>query len=274
MTQINAYSIQKTTSAHRPAAALRPMPLGLAIIYFGIPALLMTASFYLFRPWLVNHGVPPLQAFLAAHTVPTALLFAAALVAFHRVEGRPLSWSELGRRFRFPRLRRRDILLSVVIFLALMVGYGAMSGVSRYLVAAGLMPLPAAVPAMVDPRVTLTPALLSSIAGEPIQGAWAVAALYLVMLFFNIAGEELWWRGVILPRQELVHGRYTWIVHGLLWTLFHIFKWWDLIGLLPVCLITAYSAQRLKNNWPGTIAHLFFNGLGFVIVLAAIAGLS
>ena len=53
------------------------------------------------------------------------------------------------------------------------------------------------------------------------------------MLIFNIVGEELWWRGYIFPRQEKQHGRFTWVLHGLLWTLFHAFKWWDLIGLVP-----------------------------------------
>jgi len=28
--------------------------------------------------------------------------------------------------------------------------------------------------------------------------------------------RELWWRGYILPRQELAFGRWTWIIHGLL----------------------------------------------------------
>ncbi len=59
-------------------------------------------------------------------------------------------------------------------------------------------------------------------------------------------------------------------MHGLLWTLFHAFKWWDLIGLLPVCLGIAYVSQRTKNNWPALIAHFLFNGLALIIVAAAV----
>jgi membrane protease YdiL (CAAX protease family) len=40
--------------------------------------------------------------------------------------------------------------------------------------------------------------------GIPLHGSWWIAVYYvLVLLFGNIAGEELWWRGYLLPRQEL-----------------------------------------------------------------------
>jgi membrane protease YdiL (CAAX protease family) len=39
--------------------------------------------------------------------------------------------------------------------------------------------------------------------------------------FFNIVGEELWWRGFILPRQEPVFGRRTWVLQGVLHGFFH-----------------------------------------------------
>jgi membrane protease YdiL (CAAX protease family) len=58
--------------------------------------------------------------------------------------------------------------------------------------------------------------------------------------------------------------------HGLLWTAFHVFKWWDLIGLLPVCLAIAYVSQRTKNNWPAFIAHFLFNGLGLLGMVTAV----
>jgi membrane protease YdiL (CAAX protease family) len=93
------------------------------------------------------------------------------------------------------------------------------------------------------------------------------------MLFFNITGEELWWRGYILLRQELSQGCWAWLIHGVLWTLFHAFKWWDLLNLLPVCLLISYAAQRTKNNWIPCIAHYLFNGLGFLVVLLAVLGL-
>jgi membrane protease YdiL (CAAX protease family) len=93
------------------------------------------------------------------------------------------------------------------------------------------------------------------------------------MLFFNIAGEELLWRGYILPRQELAFGKKAWLIHGLLWTMLHSFKWWEMIGLLPVCLLISFVAQKSKSIWPGFIVHYSINGLGFVVFLLAVFGI-
>ena len=45
-------------------------------------------------------------------------------------------------------------------------------------------------------------------------------------------GEEILWRGVILPRQEVSFGKYAWIIHGFGWGLFHIAFGWQLLVTL------------------------------------------
>jgi membrane protease YdiL (CAAX protease family) len=129
------------------------------------------------------------------------------------------------------------------------------------------MPVPANLPTLADPQVTLTPEILTKAAGGVIHARWDIAVLYLVLFFFNIAGEELWGRGYILPRQELAFGRMTWPLHGVLWAFFHVFKWWDILPLLPVCLLTAYVAQRTRSTWCGLIGHALTNGLSVIAVL-------
>ena len=53
--------------------------------------------------------------------------------------------------------------------------------------------------------------------GIPLHGAWWIVVYYAgVILVCNIGGEELWWRGYVLPRQELAFGRSAWVIHGTL----------------------------------------------------------
>jgi len=86
---------------------------------------------------------------------------------------------------------------------------------------------------------------------------------YLLVVFvMNILSEELLWRGYILPRQELMHGRFAWIVNGILWSLFHIFKWWAVPLLLLKQWMLRFVAQRAKNTTPAFLIHLTSNGLG------------
>lgn len=262
----------KPTLSVSTSHSIRPLPLWLSSCLFGVPMLVMVLSFYLFMPWLQSLGISAFKSFLTAHIVPMALLLVAALVGLYRVEKYPQTWTSLSERFRFPQLRLKDWLWALVIFIALMASYGFMSQIGKALVLSGWLPLPADVPVLLDPRVTLTRVGLDQMAGGTLRGNWDVLALYFVMLFFNIVGEELWWRGYLLPRQELAHGQWTWLIHGCQWTLFHAFKYWDMLGLLPVCLIIAFAAQRMKNNWPVFIAHYVFNGLALLFIVPAVLG--
>ncbi len=256
----------------QPRLALQPMPFRLALPLFAVPALLTCAAFHFFRPWLETLGYPSLVSYLGAMTVALALLFAGALIMYHRVERYPLTWEAFATRMRFPALRRRDLVYALVMWVIMFIGYGLFSQVGLALANAHVIPLPTNLPAIIDPRSIASAQTWTLSAGGVLRGRWDIALLYLVLFVFNIVGEELWWRGVVLPRQELVHGRFTWLIHGVMWTLFHIFKWWDLIGLIPVCLTISYAAQRLKTNWPGLIAHALFNVTGLLLVIALVAG--
>lgn len=267
--------IPLSTSLPKPEAVgtLKPMGWKLSLLFFGIPALTVVAAYHVFRPWLESLGYSELVSYLAALCVPLALLFAAALIAYHRFDNWPLTRAAFAVRMRYPRLRLSDVLWGVAIALiGIVVGFGLLSQVSLFLIKSGVIPLPGNLPALDNPLVEMSLDVLKKSAGGQIRGQWSIALLYLILYFFNIVGEEFWWRGYILPRQELAFGRFTWLVHGLSWALFHMFKWWDILSLVPVCLLIAYISQKRQNNWAGLIAHAIVNGTGVLFILAAVAG--
>lgn len=99
--------------------------------------------------------------------------------------------------------------------------------------------------------------------GVPLQGAWWVLVYYaLVILVFNIGGEELWWRGYVLPRQELAFGNSAWLIHGVLWSAFHAFMQptlWDTIRMAVTGTALAFVVHRTRNTWTGIIGHAVGN---------------
>jgi membrane protease YdiL (CAAX protease family) len=248
-----------------------PAAWGASAALFGVPAAIFCLAFYGFRPWLEGLGYSDLVSYLTALCIPVAALFTAALVACHRVEGRPLSRAMFTDRMRFPRPRLRDGAWGIGLFGVGLLGYGLFSQIGLILVRGGWLPLPADLPVLADPLAPFSLDVLNRAAGGQIQGQWSIAILFTVTFFFNIAGEELWWRGYVLPRQERAFGRVTWLIHGLMWAMFHAFKYWDVIGLLPICLMIAFAAVRLRSNWAGLIAHALFNVGGLILVIQAIA---
>lgn len=251
--------------------ALRPLGLGPSLLLFGIPAVILYAFVYLGIPALETAGATPMNAYLIALGIPLFGMFVAALVAY-RIEGNPPGWVGLKARFRLHPMTGRDWLWTIAITLLCLLSFGFIPPLESALIQAGIIPLPNYIPAALRPTHTISPEALAALTGGTIQGNWGMLSLYFVMLFFNIFGEEFWWRGYILPRQELAFGRWTWLVHGVLWTLFHAFKWWNYLTLLPVTLAISYMAQKRQNNTTAIIAHYVVNGLGWLGFLAFVLG--
>ena len=107
-----------------------------------------------------------------------------------------------------------------------------------------------------------------------LSGNWLALIAYVVFLCFNVIGEEFWWRGYILPRQELAFGKWAWIIHGLLWAFFHAFKWWDILAILPLTLMIPFLVWRFRNNTIGIVLHFLINGFGLIPILLGILGVA
>lgn len=250
------------------------MPLWQALLYFGLPALMFRISIYNGTPALIALGMSPFYANVVSFTVPAAILFALAL-GFSKRDGYAGSWTELKARLRLLRMTGRDWLWAIVALLLTFLSIGAIQQFTA-------LPLIKAIPALAPPDffppwskpgVAFDVTLYQNYIGAPLRGNWGVAVLVLVMFFFNIFGEELWWRGYILPRQEKTHGSRAWLVNGVLWLLWHVaFYPWQVFALLPICLAVPFVAQRRQNTWTAIVIHLQ-NGVFQLLVLALVIGL-
>ena len=247
----------------------RPVPpLGLvgSVVYFGIPAAAFAGSMLRLVPWMVRRGFGGLTILNVAFGILAALLLVAALVAF-RLEDRPSTWTAFRDRMRLSRPTRTVWLWTLA---ALVVAFGAtilIAPIAETYLGLPLVTIPAETKAFGD----------SMNAGFPeieLSGRWDVL-LWLVfsLAVLNVGGEELWWRGIILPRQEVVFGSWAWAVNGILWNLFHIARY-DTLGSMviffPATLSIAYVTQRTRNTWSGIVVHLIFNTLGTLAVLKRI----
>jgi membrane protease YdiL (CAAX protease family) len=247
---------------------VRPLPFLPALLYFGVPSVIAAIIVYGIMPWLAALGFPIFFNYLLVYaTAPMLALLVASQVAYQR-EGRALSWTGIADRFRLGRMNGRSWLWALGLLALMLVSAGALSFTARWV--SSLVAPPAYWPPELKPGAAPTStgaALPTELMGVPLAGNWWILPVLLASLVIATLGEELWWRGYILPRQELVYGSRTWLVHGLLWAAFHLFAPWNFIGILPGCLALSYVAQRLKNTWPGIVAHGLANGLLVLVVV-------
>jgi membrane protease YdiL (CAAX protease family) len=107
-------------------------------------------------------------------------------------------------------------------------------------------------------------------------GAWGIFALVVVEALFNtVLGEELLFRGLLLPRMAGVFGRWAWAVNGLLFGLYHLHQPWGMLDYaVQGMLLLALPSRSLRSSWFGIISHsgqsvyLTFLILGLVLGLA------
>ncbi|HLF31840.1 MAG TPA: CPBP family intramembrane glutamic endopeptidase [Xanthomonadales bacterium] len=246
------------------------MPIWVALLYFGIPAVVVIFIVYVVMPLLAARGVHIFFNYLMVYaTVPMLALIAASLIAYRR-EGNVMSWVEFKNRFRLKSMDGKSWLWTIGLALFMVFSAGLLSFTAHWLASISFFAPPDYWPAELKPHAQgdlASGALPTDFMGVPLAGNWWILPVLVTSLMIATFGEELWWRGYILPRQELAHGNRAWLIHGLLWTAFHGFAPWNLLTILPGCLALSYVAQRLENTWPAIIAHGLANGLLVIIVV-------
>jgi membrane protease YdiL (CAAX protease family) len=252
-----------TTPKHPLTAPLdvleptRPQPAGSAVVpqysrrrimaIWAAAALPMAILAWVVAPWLAGRLDGPValpQALLLCLTAGLIWQFALVVGLIAREQG-TLRWSRIRRALwlqapRDPgtgRPSRRGWLLLVPLVLAF--------GVEEL--------LPTFAPVAGHDMGTF----LSSDAGHAfLSGAWGWFALIVVLALFNtVLGEELLFRGLLLPRMNGAFGDKDWLANGALFAGYHLHMPWAIPWTLLDSLILAYPSKRYRSALMGIAVH-------------------
>ena len=114
------------------------------------------------------------------------------------------------------------------------------------------------VPAIPGPSLRDFSDFLGSDRGEAFfSGAWGWFAVVVVLVVFNtVLGEELLFRGLLLPRMRAVFGKRDWIANGALFAAYHLHMPWAIpSSLVDGIFLDAYPSRRFQSAWMGIIVH-------------------
>ena len=86
--------------------------------------------------------------------------------------------------------------------------------------------------------------------------AWGLYALVAVELFLNtVVGEELLFRGLLLPRMRGAFGRGDWAMNGVLFGVYHLHEPWVIPNAVVTGFLCAYPTRRFRSSWMGIAIH-------------------
>jgi uncharacterized protein len=125
-------------------------------------------------------------------------------------------------------------------------------------------------PAPVDRDQAL---FFESAAGQEFfSGNWPWFAVMLVMMIFNtVLGEELLFRGLLLPRMRSAFCRWDWLVNGVMFGVHHLHLPWSIPANTLDTLFISLPARRYRTVLIGISVHsvqtVVFTGLLLALVL-------
>jgi membrane protease YdiL (CAAX protease family) len=110
---------------------------------------------------------------------------------------------------------------------------------------------------------------------EPAVGQWWLLGLFAVLVVFNyLLGEELIFRGILLPKMNGVFGKWDWLANGILFSLYHVHKPSSWPSTLLIDWIYPWAAKTFKSYWVAVILHAADALLIFVLVTLGIMGMA
>lgn len=230
-------------------------------VVFLVITLVGAACFYLLRPALERAGWASYSAYLASLSIAFLVMLAWAAVAY-LAEGQPRTLKAFLQRCRLGPIRRQFVLWGLGLGVLMFMLTAVFSPLLSRAISAGRLPLPAGIPDYLNPGKQQSLALLKEQFVSQGILPWIP-----IVLILNIAAEELFWRGMVFPRQELQHGRRTYVVHGLIWAFSHLFQYWMLPPIVIGSLALSYAVQRTRSTWVGVVAHLVNSGLPFLLMM-------
>ncbi len=218
-------------------------------IFFGFTAYFFILL-YTLLPFLKNNFSinPALYWFVTAYFLFIPLFIYS--IAAVRQEGNS-GIKNILSALNINKLSKKDLLYSITGLLLVFIFTGIIFAASFFLNEHFGIPL-----------LSTTPWFMEM---QPFYGSDRILLLvWLPMFFFNIAGEEMLWRGYI---QTRLNSRYAWVLCSLLWMIFHLPFGIDLmIMLIPVIIIIPYVFSKTGNTSTGIFIHGIYNGPIFVMV--------
>jgi membrane protease YdiL (CAAX protease family) len=243
-----------------PTSATEQLPLPTLLALFLVPGALMTVVYVVIAPFIETAGFPPIAALLVA--ILTVLVPIELGVILRASRGRPGGIRSV-IPYRRPLPLRDWVWLVPVLIVALFVGFGLSMAIEPTVIDSLFGWLPDWFVRPIDPdRV-----------GDYSRGAWLVTlGAYLVLNgFVGPIVEELYFRGYLLPRMEWM-GRWAPLVNVSLFSLYHFWSPWQVLGRILAVGPTVYAVRWKENIYVGMVVHCTGNILGIVLVGSLVFG--
>jgi membrane protease YdiL (CAAX protease family) len=106
-------------------------------------------------------------------------------------------------------------------------------------------------------------------------GAWWLMGIALISSVFNyFLGEELLFRGILLPKMKGVFGKWDWAANAVLFAIYHLHYPTKMLGFIVGGMAWTLPARYFRSIWFPIILHGIEGIFLLVMVFAVVSGLA
>ncbi|WP_010250046.1 CPBP family intramembrane glutamic endopeptidase [Acetivibrio cellulolyticus] len=251
---------------------IKPVGLLKSIVFFGIPGILLYLSMYYLVPSIISYGINEALGVLGSMWIITIPLIFVGLLLYKR-ECDSISFRGYFQFFSFKKIKKSDIKYIVIGILVCIVSEAALEPLGIFFAKSPILAPPQYLSPPFNPLKEFT-LPIEVFMGVPLKGNWLFLIVFIPLHLIAMLGEEVIWRGYLLPRQEKKYGNWAWVINGILWAwLMHCCLKWNFISMLPSMLITPFMALKTKNTTVSYLIHVVPNMMVWVIILIGIMGI-
>ena len=256
---------------------IKQYSLGRILLIWAAAALPMALLGWVVAPALAANSEQPGLVRLAVMTVGLVWQFVLVIIVLGR-EGIDRNWSSIRRSLWLTKPRspgsgrpRSALWWWLLPLLILTAAY-------QFLAAPAVHDLWISVfPGLAEPPGFSLSGYLESPGGRAqVEGNWGILALFSISALFNtVLGEELLFRGLLLPRMNGVFGRWDWAANGLLFGVYHLSQPWTILGSSILgAFFFALPTKRYRSAWFGILAHSGQSVYFLILILGLVLGLA
>ena len=226
-------------------SALKPMGILESTVIFGGFSILLWVAIDHGIPWIRHKwNLPLMMSWFISGSIIALIPMILFAVSMGWRESSPSNLQMLKARLRINRPNTADALWVFAGFLLVVFFTALVFRITRYF----------------QPDFLPVPPFME----VPLSGLFWIFLAWIPLFICNIIGEELCWRGYVLPRQEAAFGRFAWLINGTMWFLFHwSIGFGTMLLILPICFVVPAIVQRRQNTTVGILIHGIFNAAGF-----------
>ena len=252
-------------------AKLKQLNVLQVLLAFFLPSGFAFFGFRFILPWTVENGFPKVLMWGIIASI-MLLLFVIIGIVLIKNEAKTNNIS-IRDRLLIKKLSVKQWLICLGIMIVGIILSSTVSPLVEYFKELPGLSIPDYMPFWLNPSIDPMNTDINILSPNfTLKGNYLVVVIMSLCLLLNILAEEIYFRGWLLPKMQNF-GKWSWVLNGFLFALYHTFQLWLFPMIFVLSLATTLTVYLSKSILPAFVTHIVANFLlGILGIIALVFG--